>query len=115
MSDKPKYVIEKNVPLPEPRGRKLYEYQDIPFDQMEVGDCVSIAFKNLIPHNSHPDAKERQVAVKSMMNYLRKKFPDWKFKTRQDAPLSYLSHSQVSREKTKEYNLNRCFRIWRTN
>jgi hypothetical protein len=49
MNDKPKYVIEKNVPLPEPRGRKLYEYQDIPFDQMEVGDCVSIAFKNLIP------------------------------------------------------------------
>jgi hypothetical protein len=74
MSDKPKYVIEKNVPLPEPRGRKLYEYYDIPFDQMEVGDCVSIAFKNLIPHNSHPDVKERQVAVKSMMNYLKKSF-----------------------------------------
>jgi hypothetical protein len=115
MNDEPKYVIEKNVPLPEPRGRKLYEYYDIPFDQMEVGDCVSIAFKNLIPHNSHPDTKERQLVVKSMMNYLRKKFPDWKFKTRQDAPLSYLSHSQVSREKTKEYNLKRCFRIWRTN
>jgi hypothetical protein len=25
MSDKPKYVIEKNVPLPEPRSTKLYD------------------------------------------------------------------------------------------
>jgi hypothetical protein len=48
MNDKPKYVIEKNVPLPEPRATKIYEYYDIPFDQMEVGDCVSIPFKTLI-------------------------------------------------------------------
>jgi hypothetical protein len=37
----------------------MYEYYDIPFDQMEVGDCVSIAFKNLIPNNSHPDVKRK--------------------------------------------------------
>jgi hypothetical protein len=117
MSDKPKYVIEKNVPLPEPRaGKKLYEYHDIPFDQMEVGDCVSITFKNLIPNNSHPDAKERQAAVNSMMAYAKRKFSDWQFKVRQEKPLSDRSYSQASRQKTKEYNLNnRCFRIWRTN
>ena len=116
MSDKPKYVIEKNVPMPEPRaGKKLYEYHDIPFDQMEVGDCVSIAFKNLIPNNSHPDAKERQAAVNSMMAYAKRKFSDWQFKVRQEKPLSDRSYSQVSKQKTKEYNLNhRCFRIWRT-
>jgi hypothetical protein len=115
MSDKPKYVIEKNVPLPEPRSTKLYEYYDIPFDQMEVDDCVSIPFKNLIPNNSHPDSKERQSAVNSMTVYLKRKFSDWQFrvKTRQ-ATLSDRSHSQVSRQKTKEYNLSRCFRIWRT-
>ena len=115
MSDKPKYVIEKNVPMPEPRaGKKLYEYHDIPFDQMEVGDCVSIAFKNLIPNNSHPDAKERQAAVNSMMAYAKRKFSDWQFKVRQEKPLSDRSYSQVSKQKTKEYNLNnRCFRIWR--
>jgi hypothetical protein len=115
MSDKPNYVIEKNVPMPAPRGRKLYEYYDIPFDQMEVGDCVSIAFKNVIPNNSHPDVKERLAAVNSVMSYVRRKFPDWQFKSRQDKPLSDRSYSQVSRQKTKEYNLNRCFRIWRTN
>ena len=114
MNDKPKYVIEKNVPMPEPRGKKLYEYYDIPFDQMEVGDCVGIAFKNLIPNNSHPDAKERQAAVNSMMVYLKRKFSDWQFRVRQDKPVSDRSHSQVSRQKTKEYNLSRCFRIWRT-
>ena len=115
MSDKPKYVIEKNVPLPEPRCTKLYGYHDIPFDQMEVNDCVSIAFKNLIPHNLHPDTRERQSAVNTVMAYLRRKFPDWQFKSRQDTPLSSRSYSQVSKQKTKEYNLNRCFRIWRTN
>ena len=115
MNDKPKYVIEKNVPLPEPRTTKIYEYYDIPFDQMEVDDCVSIPFKNLIPNNSHPDSKERQSAVNTVMAYLKRKFPDWQFKSRQDKPLSNRSYSQVSRQKTKEYNLNRCFRIWRTN
>jgi hypothetical protein len=73
MNDKPKYVIQKNVPLPEPRTRKLYEYQDIPFDQMEVGDCVSIAFKNLIPNNSHPDSKERQSRSKNCHDELPEK------------------------------------------
>jgi hypothetical protein len=115
MSDKPKYVIEKNVPLPEPRGKKLYEYYDIPFDQMEVGDCVSIAFKNLIPNNSHPDARERQAAVNSMTVYLKRKFSDWQFRVRQDKQRCLIvAYSQVSRQKTKEYNLSRCFRIWRT-
>ena len=116
MNDKPKYVIEKNVPLPEPRSTKLYEYYDIPFDQMEVGDCVSIPFKTLIPNNSHPDSKERQSAVNTVMAYLKRKFPDWQFKSRQDKPLSNRNYySQEAKQKTKEYNLNRCFRIWRTN
>jgi hypothetical protein len=67
MSDKPKYVIEKNVPLPEPRGpQSCMNITTYLFDQMEVGDCVSIPFKNLIPHNSHPDVKERQVAIKTV-------------------------------------------------
>jgi hypothetical protein len=115
MNDKPKYVIEKNVPIPESRGTKLYEYYDVPFDQMEVGDCVSIAFKDLVPRNSHPDSRERQSAVNTVMAYLKRKFPDWRFKSRQDKPLSDRSHSQANRQKTKEYNLNRCFRVWRTN
>ena len=116
MNDKPKYVIEKNVPLPEPRSTKLYEYYDIPFAQMEVNDCVSIPFKTLIPNNSHPDSKERQSAVNTVMAYLKRKFPDWRFKSRQDKPLSNRNYySQESKQKTKEYNLNRCFRIWRTN
>jgi hypothetical protein len=116
MSDKPKYVIEKNVPLPEPRGRKLYEYHDIPFDQMEVGDCVSIAFKNLIPHNSHPDVK-RKASRSKQYDELPEKESFLIGNSRQDKTSRCLivAHSQVSKQKTKEYNLNRCFRIWRTN
>jgi hypothetical protein len=59
--------------MPEPRGKKLYEYYDIPFDQMEVGDCVSIAFKNLIPNNSHPDSRERQSRSKHCDGVFEKK------------------------------------------
>jgi hypothetical protein len=73
MSDKPKYVIEKNVPLPEPRATKMYEYYDIPFDQMEVGDCVSIPFKTLIPNNSHPDVKRKAKRSKHCHGVFEKK------------------------------------------
>jgi hypothetical protein len=113
MNSKSKYVIEKDVPIPKARGEKLYEYYDIPFDQMKAGDSVSISFQNLIPNNSHPDSRERQSAVNTVMAYLKRKFRDWQFKSRQDTPVSGRYFSRESMEKAKEYNLNRRFRIWR--
>ena len=108
-----KYVIEKNVPLP-PRGREcIYAYKDVPFDQMEVGDCVKIPMNELMPGNPHPDTKERNTTLSTMSAYLKRKYPDRVFSYRVDKPVKTYRYGK-QREEAKQTNLSRCVRVWRT-
>lgn len=109
-----KYVIEKNVPIP-PRGREcIYAYKDVPFDQMEVGDCVKIMLSELIPDNPHPDTKERNTALTTMSSYLKRKYPDKAFVYRIDKPVkTHIYRTQKQKEEAKQANLNRYLRVWR--
>lgn len=106
-----KYLIEKNIPIPTCPHHGVYQYKDVPFDQLEVGDCISIPIKTLIPNNTHPDTKERARALGSMGNYLKRKFPEKKFVYRADKPIK--TRWGDKRNEGKEHNLNRCVRVWR--
>ena len=107
-----KYVIEKNVPIP-PRGRQcVYAYGDVPFDQMEVGDCIKIMLSELIFNNPHPDTKERATALSNMSGYLKRKYPDKTFLYRLDKPVKTYRY-RTQKEEAKQANLNRYVRVWR--
>lgn len=107
-----KYVIEKNVPIPQARRYGFYAYKDVPFDQMEVGDCVKIMLSELIPDNPHPDTKERAKALACMSTYIKRKYPDKEFTYRIDKPVKTY-HNRKQREEAKQANLNRYVRVWR--
>lgn len=111
-----KYVIEKDVPIPPAKRYGFYAYGDVPFDQMEVGDCVKIMLSELIPDNPHPDTKERAKALACMSTYLRRKYPDKEFTYRIDKPVKtyrYTPHCRKQREEEKQANLDRYVRVWR--
>ena len=84
-----------------------YGYIDVPFDEMEVGDCVSIPINKLIPDNPHPDTKEKNLALTCMSTHLSRKYPDKKFTYCTDKPVV------DNRFKLREANLTRCVRIRR--
>lgn len=108
------YKIEKGVPIPPKRSTSLYAYKDVPFDEMEVNDCVTIPLNKLIPNNSHPDTRERNLALSCMSTYLIKKYPDKKFTYRMDKPVkTSWGRNNPDKEKIKEANLTRVVRVWR--
>lgn len=109
------YKIEKGVPIPPKRNTGLYAYKDVPFDEMEVNDCVTIPISKLIPDNPHPDTRERTLALSCMSTYLGTKYPDKKFTYRTDKPSvrSYRFKNPKDKEAVKEANLNRVVRVWR--
>ena len=108
-----KYVIEKGVPIPLAKRDGFYAYTEVPFDQMEVGDCVNIPLRQLIPNNTHPDTKEKVRAFSCMCSYLKRKYPDRAFVYRVDKPVQMRSFTKAQREEAKQANLNRCVRVWR--
>ena len=107
------YKIEKGIPIPPKRNTGLYAYKDVPFDEMEVNDCVTIPISKLIPDNPHPDTRERTLALSCMSTYLGNKYPDKKFTYRTDKPVSRLYRSKKGIEEVKQSNLNRVVRVWR--
>jgi hypothetical protein len=108
-----KYVIEKDVPIPPAKRHGIYAYNDVPFDQMEVDDCVKILLTKLIPDNLHPDARERANALACLSSYLKRKYPDKAFTYRTDTPVK-THHFRTQKEEVKQANLNRYVRVWRT-
>lgn len=108
-----KYVIEKNVPIPPRQNQPRYTYKEIPFDQMEVGDCMKIPLSELIPNNLHPDTRERAMALACLANYLRRKYSDKVFTHRVDRPVPLRKFSPQAKEEAKQANLNRYVRVWR--
>ena len=109
------YKIEKGVPLPTKRSEGNYAYKDVPFNEMEVNDCVTIPISKLIPNKPHPDTRERGLALACMSTYLCRKYPDKKFTYRMDKPpmRDYRFANSKDKEKIKEANLNRVVRVWR--
>ena len=107
------YKIEKGVPIPPKRNTGLYAYKDVPFDEMEVNDCVTIPISKMIPDNPHPDTRERTLALSCMSTYLKAKYPDKKFSYRMDKPIFRLHRGKKGMEVVKQSNLNRVVRVWR--
>jgi len=108
------YKIEKGVPLPPKRNTGIYAYKDVPFDEMEVNDCVTIPINQLIPDNPHPDTRERLLVLSCMSNYLNKKYPDKKFTYRIDKPVkTRWGRNNPDKEQIKQSNLSRVVRVWR--
>jgi hypothetical protein len=106
------YKIEKGVPLPPKRSEGNYAYKDVPFDEMEVNDCVTIPINQLIPDKPHPDTRERSLALACMSTYLSRKYPDKKFTYRMEKPV-WGYRFRKDKEKLREANLNRVVRVWR--
>jgi len=107
------YKIEKGVPLPPKRNTGIYAYKDVPFDEMEVNDCVTIPINQLIPDNPHPDTRERLLVLSCMSNYLNKKYPDKKFTYRMDKPPVRSYRFRVDRDAVKKATFTRVVRVWR--
>jgi hypothetical protein len=99
-----KYKIEKGVPMP-PRGgvSRKYNYELIPFEDMEVGDSVSVPVNELIIGNTHPDRRETMQLCSCLHSRMARLFTDRKYAYRLDKYVWSVGKKSPPR----------CMRIWR--